>query len=644
MTAVADARAPRVALCDVAPPPLHLVRIATCGSVDDGKSTLIGRLLHDAHAVPADQLEALRADSRRFGTRGTEPDFALLLDGLSAEREQGITIDVAHRYFTTRRHRFVIADSPGHVQYTRNMMTAASTADVAVVLADASRGLQPQTRRHLFLLGMLGVGRVVLAVNKMDLAGRREQAFGTLVESCRPLFGEGQDWIAIPVVATLGENVVAKGEAMPWYRGPTLLEALEATPTADERARQAPFRMPVQRVRRDERGARGLCGTVVSGVIRRGDTVRLLPGGVGSRVARIRDPDGEVDQAVAEQAVVITLADDLDASHGDLVCEAERPAGVADQFEATLVWMGEAPLLRGRTYLMKLGTRTVNATVNPVKYRIDTETLARTPAESLAMNETGVCELELDRAVPFDAYRDNRDTGGFILIDRIDHRTVGAGMLSFALRRAHNLAAQAPAVDRLGLAALKGHRPCVVWLTGLSGAGKSTIANRLQARLHELRCHTYVLDGDNLRQGLNRDLGFSDADRVENIRRATEVARILVDAGLIVLAAFISPFRAERRAARDRFAPGEFVEVFVETPLQVAEARDPKGLYRKARAGLLPGFTGVDAPYEAPEHPELRIDTATFDAHQAAEVLVEFLRHHGFLRPASAPADPGDGR
>ncbi len=612
-----------------------LLRFVTCGSVDDGKSTLIGRLLTDTGNVPDDQLAALRADSRKAGLPDGRIDYALLLDGLAAEREQGLTIDVAYRYFATARRKYIVADAPGHEQYTRNMVTGASTADLAIVLVDATKGLLDQTRRHSMLVALLGIRRVALAVNKMDLVDYAAPVFEAIRGAYRSFAAHIgiDDVTVIPVSGLLGDNLVERSSRTAWYDGPTLLAWLESVPADEQRSQTQPLRFPVQWVNRAMPHGRGLAGTLAAGSVRLGDRVRVLPSGKESTVRRIVCGDADLDHAIAHQSVALTLTDALDVSRGDLLCAPDAPAQVADRFEATLVWMGEQPMLRGRSYLMKIGPRTVTATVMPLKHKIDIHTLAQVAASTLALNEIGVAVLELDRPVAFDPYADNRDTGGFILIDRLSNATVGAGMLKFALRRADNLHRQITAVDKAARRALGGHGSAVVWLTGLSGAGKSSLANRLEQRLHAQGKHTYLLDGDNVRLSLNMDLGFTAADRVENVRRVAEVARLMVDAGLIVITALISPFRAERRMARELFASGEFIEVFVDVPLAVAESRDPKGLYRKARAGALKNFTGIDSPYEPPEAPELHLDTARLSADDAAETVLRRLREAGLLDP-----------
>ncbi|HEY3695184.1 sulfate adenylyltransferase subunit CysN [Phenylobacterium sp.] len=603
-----------------------LLRFLTCGSVDDGKSTLIGRLLYDSKMIFEDQLAALEADSRKLGTQGDEIDFALLVDGLAAEREQGITIDVAYRFFSTDKRKFIVADTPGHEQYTRNMVTGASTADAAVILIDARKGVLTQTRRHSYLVNLLGIRHVVLAINKMDLVGWSQQTFEQILADYGAFaerIGLG-DFTAIPVSALRGDNITEPSAAAPWYKGPALLPLLEILPVEDA-LRDKPFRMPVQWVNRPNLDFRGFSGFISSGMLRPGDRLKVLPSGRESAVARIVTQDGDLELAVAGQSVTVTLADEVDVSRGDVLAAASSPAPVADQFEATIVWMDDEALLPGRPYLLKLGARTVSASVSEPKYKINVNTLERLAAKRLELNEIGVCNLSLDAAIAFDAYVENHDLGGFILIDRISNRTVGAGMLHFALRRSQNIHWQALSVNRDARAQQKGQQGRVVWLTGLSGSGKSTIANLVEKRLHANGRHTYVLDGDNVRHGLNRDLGFTDADRVENIRRVAEVAKLMVDAGLIVLVSFISPFRAERRMARELLGEGEFMEVFVDTPLSVAESRDVKGLYKKARAGELKNFTGIDSPYEAPERPEMHIDTTRMTPEQAAEAIADLL-------------------
>jgi len=600
-----------------------LLRFITCGSVDDGKSTLLGRLLYESQLIPEDQLAALKQDSKRVGTRGGEPDFALLVDGLAAEREQGITIDVAYRFFATAKRKFIAADTPGHEQYTRNMVTGASTAQLAVILLDARQGVLTQTRRHTFLASLMGISHLVLAVNKMDLVGYARETFEKLAADYRAfaaLLGL-KDITAIPLSAVHGDNVVHRGTNMPWYPGPALLEYLEDV-VVDE-AQAQPFRFPVQWVSRPNADFRGFAGQIVSGTVRPGDPVRVIPGGYESRIARIVTAGGDLAGAQAGQSVTLTLDSQLAVSRGDVLASRDAPPQVARQFEATIVWLHEQPMLQGRTYLLKSQTTTAAATVTPLKHKINVNTLERLPAERLELNDIGVCEIQLDRDLVFEPYAVNRALGGFILIDRLTNNTVGAGLIHFALRRSQNLHWQALDIDKQVRARQKHQRACVLWLTGLSGAGKSTIANRIEQLLTAQGRHTYLLDGDNVRHGLNKDLGFTAQDRVENIRRVAEVAHLMVDAGLMVLVSFISPFRSERRMARDLFAPGEFFEVFIDTPLAEAERRDVKGLYAKARRGELKNFTGIDSPYEIPEKPEIRIDTTTMDAHSAAQWIIE---------------------
>jgi len=603
-----------------------LLRFITCGSVDDGKSTLIGRLLYDSKMIFEDQLAALEADSKKVGTQGGAIDFALLVDGLAAEREQGITIDVAYRFFATDHRKFIVADTPGHEQYTRNMVTGASTADAAVVLIDARRGVLTQTRRHSYLVNLLGIRKVVLAVNKMDLVGWDRKVFDDIVAEYSAFADQIglADFTAIPMSALDGQNITEPSAQAPWYDGPPLMRWLETIEVEDALPSQ-PFRMPVQWVNRPNLDFRGFSGQIAAGTVKPGDRVKVLPSGRESRVARIVVLPGDLDSAQAGQSVTITLTDEVDVSRGDVLVGADDPSPVANQFETTLVWMDDEPMLPGRPYLMKIGAQTVTASITEPKYRVQVNTLEHIAAKRLELNEIGVCNISLDRAIPFEAYETNRDLGGFILIDRLSNRTVGAGMLHFALRRADNIHWQATDVHKEARAVQKGQKARVVWFTGLSGAGKSTIANLVEKRLHALGKHTYLLDGDNVRHGLNKDLGFTEEDRVENIRRVAEVARLMVDAGLIVLTAFISPFRAERRMARELMEDGEFVEVYVETPLAVAEERDVKGLYKKARAGELKNFTGIDSPYEAPENAELTVDTSTLSAVEAAERIVEWL-------------------
>ena len=610
-----------------------MLRFITCGSVDDGKSTLIGRLLYDSKLVFEDHLAALEADSKRIGTQGEGLDFALLVDGLAAEREQGITIDVAYRFFTTDRRKFIVADTPGHEQYTRNMVTGASTAELAVILVDARSGVVTQTRRHSYLVSLLGIQHIVVAVNKLDLVDYSEEVFDAIEADYRAFAGQIgiEDITCIPISALLGDNVTTRSPNTPFYDGPTLVQHLEQI-EVDDAGPARPFRLPVQWVNRPDLDFRGFSGQIVGGTVRPGDQVRIVPSGTASTVARIVTADGDLHEAAAGQSVTLTLADEVDVSRGDVITQASAPPSVADQFECHIVWMGEEPLLPGRPYLLKIGTRTVGATVTHAKYKINVNTLEHEPAPTLALNEIAVCNIATDRPIAFDPYGENRDMGGFILVDRYSNATVGAGLLNFELRRSQNVHWQATLVDRDARARSLHQRPKVVWFTGLSGAGKSTIASLVERRLHELGFHTYLLDGDNLRHGLNRDLGFTDADRVENIRRAAEVGRVLVDAGLVVLASFISPFRAERRMARALFDEGQFIEVHIDVPLAVAEERDRKGLYAKARRGELTNFTGIDSPYEPPEAPELHVDAAVSTVEENAARIVDHLLEPGVLR------------
>ena len=610
-----------------------LLRFITCGSVDDGKSTLIGRLLFDSKMLFEDQLAAIEADSKKWGTQGGDIDFALLLDGLAAEREQGITIDVAYRFFSTDKRKFIVADTPGHEQYTRNMITGASTADVAVILIDARKGVLTQTRRHSYLVSLIGIRKVVLAINKMDLMGYQQKVFDGIVEQYRAFAAQIglSDITPIPLSALKGDNMLVHSDQTPWYHGPTLMAYLETVEVNEQRQQAGALRLPVQWVNRPNLDFRGFAGTIASGMVKPGDRIRAQPSGRESVVTRIVTANGDLPLAVAGQSITLTLADEIDISRGDVISGCDSPAEVADQFETTLVWMSEEAMLPGRPYLLKIGTRTVTATITEPKYKVNVNTMEHLAAKKLELNEIGVCNVSLDRAVAFDSYKANRETGGFILIDRMSNNTVGAGMLHFALRRSHNIHLQHVDVDKVARAALKGQKPAVVWLTGLSGAGKSTIANLVEMKLLAMGRHSYLLDGDNVRHGLNRDLGFTDEDRVENIRRVAEVAHLMVDAGLIVITAFISPFRAERVMARSLVGEGEFIEVHVDTPLDVVEQRDVKGLYKKARRGELRNFTGIDSPYEAPESPELRVNTATCTAEQAADQVIERLRQLGTL-------------
>lgn len=602
-----------------------LLRFITCGSVDDGKSTLIGRLLYDSKMIFEDQLSALEADSKRVGTQGHDIDFALLVDGLAAEREQGITIDVAYRFFTTEKRKFIVADTPGHEQYTRNMVTGASTADLAIILIDARKGVLTQTRRHSYLAHLIGIKNIVLAVNKMDLVDYDVLRYDHIVEDYRCFARDIgiTDFNAIPISGFKGDNIIAPSPNMPWYKGKSLIELLESVELDVTSDQQKPFRLPVQWVNRPNLDFRGFAGQIASGVVHKGDAVRILPSGKTSTVSRIVTFDGDMDESVAGQSVTLCLADEVDCSRGDVIALADDPPQSADQFEANLVWMADEALTPGRAYWLKLGTQTVSATVQPPKHQVNVNTLEQLAAKTLELNAIGVAEITTDRPVVFEAYTDNRALGGFILIDKITNATVAAGMLNFSLRRAQNVHWQAIEISREAHAKQKGQSPKLLWFTGLSGSGKSTIANLVEKKLHALGRHSFLLDGDNVRHGLNKDLGFTDTDRIENIRRVGEVAKLMTDAGLIVLTAFISPFRAEREMVRGMLPAGEFLEIFIDTPLADAEARDVKGLYKKARAGELKNFTGIDSPYEAPEKPDIRIDTTRMSPEGAAELIVE---------------------
>jgi bifunctional enzyme CysN/CysC len=604
----------------------NLARILTCGSVDDGKSTLIGRLLFESKAVFTDHLRALETDSRKHGTQGEQLDLALLLDGLQAEREQGITIDVAYRHFATRKRRFILADAPGHEQYTRNMVTGASTADIAIILVDARKGLLRQTRRHTLIVSLLGVRSVVLAVNKMDLVDWSREVFETIADRYREMAsGLGIDSVtAIPVSALTGDNIVERSQSMPWYSGTSVLTTLEELPIQRDDV-ESGFHLPVQWINRPNADFRGFSGTVASGAIRVGDPVVVQPSGVTTVVSDVVNPSGSTDSASAGETVTLVLADEVDVVRGDMISGASKPAESADVFQATVVWMHDEPLLPGRSYLVKLNTRTVTATFHRIKYLIDPETLEHVPADSMSMNDIGICTFSTVRPLNFEPYRTNRTMGGFIVIDRHSNATLGAGMIEHSMRRSENIQWQDVDVDKEARSALAGHKPCIIWLTGLSGSGKSTIANALEKRLFASGVRTYLLDGDNLRHGLNHDLGFTPADRVENIRRAGEVARLMVDAGIVVICAFISPYEAERDMVRSMVGSDEFLEIFVDTPLDVLEARDPKGLYAKARAGKITNFTGIDAPYEVPTSPDLRIDTTASTVDESAEAIVDLL-------------------
>jgi bifunctional enzyme CysN/CysC len=604
-----------------------LLRFITCGSVDDGKSTLIGRLLYDSKMLFEDQLAALQADSRRIGTQGQKIDFALLVDGLAAEREQGITIDVAYRFFSTDRRKFIVADTPGHEQYTRNMVTGASTADLAVILIDARKGVLTQTRRHSYLAHLIGIRNVVLAVNKMDLIGYDRAAYEAILTDYTAFAGSIgiERFLSIPISGLEGDNIVTRSERMPWYAGPALLEHLETVEVDSTAAQRQSFRMPVQLVSRPNQDFRGFMGLICGGRVRPGDAVRVLPSGKSTRVARIVTFGGDLKSAGAGESVTLTLTDEVDCSRGDVLSAADDPPETAVQFEATIVWMAEEEMLPGRPYWLKMGTQTATATIQHPKYQVNVNTLEHLAAKTLALNAIGVANVATDKPLIFEPYDRNHALGGFILIDKLSNATVGAGMLHFALRRASNVHWQAIDIDRDAHARQKHQKPRLLWFTGLSGAGKSTIANLVQKKLYALGKHSFLLDGDNIRHGLNRDLGFTDADRVENIRRVGEVARLMLESGLIVLTAFISPFRSERQMVRDMVPPGEFVEIYVETSLAIAEQRDVKGLYKKARAGQLKNFTGIDSGYDAPLVPEIRVNTAAMSAEQAADTIVAYV-------------------
>jgi bifunctional enzyme CysN/CysC len=615
-----------------------LLRFVMCGSVDDGKSTLIGRLLYESGSLLSDQLAALESDSRVAGTQGDDLDFALLLDGLAAERAQGITIDVAYRHFSTPSRHFIVADTPGHEQYTRNMVTGASTADCAVILVDARKGILRQTRRHSHVVALLGIRDVVLAVNKMDLVGFSESRFNEISDEYRAFGAQiGLERVTcIPVSALRGDNVTTPSDAVPGFRGPTLMQYLETVEVDQARLQLAPFRMPVQWVNRPDLDFRGYSGTIAGGHVKPGDEVIVAPSGQRTKVQRIVTHAGDHDLAVAGESVTLTLADEIDVTRGDVIASADQPPGVADQFEATIVWMGDDPMLRGRSYLMHLGGKTVPATIAPLKHKLNIDSMEPMAATKLELNEIGVVDLELSREIGFDPYKESRDTGGFILIDRITNNTVGAGLIHMALRRSQNVRWQAVSVDKHERAVQLHQQPTVLWLTGLPGAGKSTLANLVEVELHRRGHLTYLLDGDNVRHGLNVDLGFTPSDRAENIRRVAEVAHLMVDAGLIVIVSFISPFRAERRMARSLFESAEFMEIHVDTPLDVAEERDPKGLYEKARRGELINFTGIDSPYEPPEQAELRIDTTAAGPQDSAQLILDLLEESGRLSPPTS--------
>ncbi len=608
------------------------LRFITCGSVDDGKSTLIGRLLYDSKLIFEDQLSALESDSKKLGTQGEKIDFALLVDGLAAEREQGITIDVAYRFFSTDKRKFIVADTPGHEQYTRNMATGASTADIAIILIDARKGILTQTRRHSFIVSLLGIKNVIVAINKMDLVDYAQDVFEKIEAEYREFAKQltFESILCIPMSALEGDNITEKSHLTDWYQGPALLPYLETVDVSSNLS-DKPFRMPVQWVNRPNLDFRGFSGTIAGGAIRPGDDIVVLPSAIRSSVSRIVTYGGDLEEAGPDQAVTLTLADEVDISRGDIICAGQAPAEQTDQFAAHLLWMHEDALLPGRQYLLKTANRTVPATVTELKHKINVNTLVKQSGKTLELNEIGVCNLSTTQPIAFDNYNDNRKTGSFILIDRQSNNTIGAGMIDFSLRRAQNVHWQHLEIDKAARARQKHQKPCMLWFTGLSGSGKSTVANLVEKRLHDIGRHTYSLDGDNIRHGLNKDLGFTDADRVENIRRVGETAKLMVDAGMVVLVSFISPFASERRLARSLVEKNEFLEVYISTPLEVCEQRDVKGLYAKARRGEIKNFTGIDSEYEAPENAEIELDTSVMTAAEAAEEIVKHLEASGYL-------------
>lgn len=613
-------------------PAKGVLRFLTCGSVDDGKSTLIGRLLYDTKLILEDQLLALERDSRKHGTTGEDIDFALLVDGLEAEREQGITIDVAYRFFATAHRSFIVADTPGHEQYTRNMATGASNSDAAVILIDARKGLLTQTRRHSYICSLLGIRHIVVAVNKIDLVDFSGERFHHIVGDYLG-FAQSLEFASItpiPVSARYGDNVTGRSDRMRWYDGPSLLEHLESL-DVERDSQEQPFRFPVQWVNRPNLDFRGFSGTVSSGAIRPGDRVVVAASGRESTVARIVTADGDMPEACAGDAVTLTLADEIDVARGDVIARADARPEVVDQFAAYILWMAEESMLPGRSYLMRIGTKYLPARVTSLKHKVDVNTLEHIAAKTLGLNEIGLCNVATAAPVAFDPYTENRETGAFILIDRFTNATAGAGMITFGLRRATNIHRQSVLVDKPARIQLNGHRPAILWFTGLSGSGKSTIANIVERELHVRGTHTYMLDGDNVRHGLNRDLGFTDADRVENIRRVGEVAKLFVDAGAVVLCSFISPFRAERRMVRELVGPEEFVEIYVDTPLEECMRRDPKGLYARASQGKIKNFTGIDSPYETPENPEIVVRAGDDSPEDVARQIVENLRERQII-------------
>ncbi|WP_159978186.1 MULTISPECIES: sulfate adenylyltransferase subunit CysN [unclassified Novosphingobium] len=604
-----------------------MLRFITCGSVDDGKSTLIGRMLYDSKMIFEDQLDALSADSKKVGTQGQEIDFALLVDGLAAEREQGITIDVAYRFFNTEKRKFIVADCPGHEQYTRNMVTGASTADLAVILIDARKGVLVQTRRHSYLCHLIGIKNIVLAVNKMDLVDYDEVVFDAIVKDYTEFASSIgiESFTAMPISGFKGDNITTLSENTPWYKGTTLVEHLETVEVLSSVDADKPFRLPVQWVNRPNLDFRGFSGLIATGGVKAGDKIRVLPSGKTSTITRVVTYDGDLEEAVAGQSVTVCFEDEIDCSRGSVISVADNPPQTADQFESTFVWLADEAMIPGRAYWLKLGTQMVSATVQEPKYTVNVNTMEHMAAKTLELNAIGVAELTTDKQVVFEPYAENRTLGGFILIDKMTNATVAAGMINFSLRRSQNVHWQAIDIDRKQHANLKNQKPAVLWFTGLSGSGKSTIANMVEKKLHRMNRHTFLLDGDNVRHGLNKDLGFTEADRIENIRRVGEVAKLMTDGGLIVITAFISPFQADREMVRSMLPDGEFIEVFIDTPLKVAEARDVKGLYKKARSGELKNFTGIDSPYEAPRNPEVRIDTTVLSPEEAANLIVDTL-------------------
>lgn len=604
-----------------------ILRFITCGSVDDGKSTLIGRMLYESHMLFDDQLSALKKDSKSMGTQGQNIDFALLVDGLSAEREQGITIDVAYRFFSTENRKYIVADTPGHDEYTRNMATGSTTADAAIILVDARNGIMTQTKRHSFIVSMVGVKKIILAINKLDLVDYSKQIYENIVKDYSKFAEEAleiEEITAIPISALLGDNITSKSENTPWYTGPTIMKYLE-TVEVEEADSSEPFRMPVQWVNRPNLDFRGYCGLVASGNIKIGDKIRVLPGGKNSEIKSIFSYDQELREAKAGNSVTITLSDEIDVSRGNIIVSANEPCGEADQFQTRILWMSDETMKPGRQYIFKSNTQTALLNLGKLKHQIDVNTLNELPANDLGLNQIAVCNISLNKRIAFDSYRQNKTTGGFIIIDKLSNHTVGMGLIDFALRRSDNIHWQNMDITKEQRAQQKNQLPKIIWFTGLSGSGKSSIANILEKKLHTMGQHTITLDGDNIRHGLNKDLGFTEADRVENIRRVGEVAKLMVDSGLICITAFISPFESERRMIRSLVQEGEFIEIFVDTPLSICEERDVKGLYAKARSGKLPNFTGISSPFESPQNPEIRIDTTKTSPESAADIIIDFL-------------------